>query len=219
MTWFLHHPLHVVMWDAILQDCFGLSPDCLDVRQVSYRDLRVVADGIYHICAGLLSVSVLGLQPPTSTTSLLVLCMLFTLPVCVWVCEWVCVFECECVCVWACEWVSVRVWVWVCVCVSVRVSEWVCMCECACVSVNVWVCECACVRGCACVCVSVCECECACVRGCACVCVSVYECECVSVSVWVWRFIYVCQGGCVFALSPCSEICWSVWDVWLTTND
>ena len=74
----------------VLQDSAGLPSHCLDVRQVSHRDLSMAADGIQCVCAGLLSVSVLGVQPQAHTSSMLVSCTLFT------VCESLCALSENC---------------------------------------------------------------------------------------------------------------------------
>ena len=60
------------LWYVLLQGSAGFWSDRLDVWQVSHRDLGVVTDGFQRVGACLSSLSVLGIQPPTHTASLLV---------------------------------------------------------------------------------------------------------------------------------------------------
>jgi len=72
---------------VVLQGCAGLPADCLDVWQVSHCDLGMVTDGVQCVCARLLGVPVLGVQPQTNTTSLSVLHALHFVFIQVTVCE------------------------------------------------------------------------------------------------------------------------------------
>jgi len=69
----IHWFFSYLFWFAVcisLQGGVGFWFDCVDFWQVSHCDLSMASDGIQRICSCVSSLSVLGLQPATHSTSL-----------------------------------------------------------------------------------------------------------------------------------------------------
>ncbi len=131
------------------------------------------------VCSLLCVCPLLQVWVCVSTAPGVCVCVCVCLLLCVCVC--VCVHYCVCVCVFTTVCVCVRVLTTVCVSTAPSVSVCPLLQVCVCVFTTVCVCVCVCSLLCVCVCVHYCVCVCVCVHYCVCVCV--YYCVCVCVCV------------------------------------